>query len=124
MSNVPNRAVNWIALVGSPNSMAIARKGSRRIVVDSIPYRWTVRPRPTYDQALAQAGMSFAVALENGGQTTLLVKLNVVRPDNWMNKDFVPITPVVVEGAIRQALKKGWSPINRGRAFELSCTLE
>lgn len=104
--------------------MAIARKGSRRIVVDSIPYRWTVRPRPTYDQALAQAGMSFAVELENGGLTTLLVTLNVLRPDNWMNEDFVSITPVVVERAIRQALTKGWKPINRGGAFELACTLE
>ena len=104
--------------------MAIARKGSRRIIVDSIPYRWIVRPRPTYDQALAQTGMSFAVDLENGGLTTLLVKLNVLRPDNWMNVDFVPITPVVVERAIRQALTTGWNPIDRGGAFELTCTLE
>jgi hypothetical protein len=68
--------------------------------------------------------MTFAVDLENGGLTTLLVNLNVVRPDNWMNEDFVPITPVVVERAIRQALTKGWHPTNRGGAFELAYALE
>lgn len=104
--------------------MAIARKGSRRIVVDSIPYRWAVRSRPTYDQALAQTGMTFAVSLEKGGLTTLLVTLNTVRPDNWMNEAFRSITPGLVERTIRQALSNGWSPTDRGSAFELTYTLE
>jgi hypothetical protein len=68
--------------------------------------------------------MTVAVDLENGGLTTLLVKLDVVRPDNWMNESSAPITPVVVERAIRKALTKGWNPTNRGGAFELACTLE
>lgn len=103
--------------------MSITRKGSRRIVVDSTAYRWAVRPRPTYVQALAQAGMTFAVDLEDGGRTTLLVTLDVARPDNWMGEGSLTITPAVVERSIRLALGRGWSPGAPGRAFEFSCTL-
>lgn len=28
--------------------MTVARKGSRRIVVDGVQFRWKVRSRPTY----------------------------------------------------------------------------
>jgi len=104
--------------------MAIAGKGSRRIVVDSLPYRWLVRSRPTYVQALAQAKMTFAVDLENGGQSTLLVTVDAVRPGNWVGEESSPVTPSVVAQVIRQALAQGWSPTVRGGAFELTYEME
>jgi hypothetical protein len=103
--------------------MAIAKKGSRRIVVDSIVYRWTVRPRPTYTQALAQANLSFAAEIETGGSSTLLVTVNAARPDNWVGTVSCLVTPAVVERAIRQALRKGWNPADCGSAHELEMQL-
>ena len=103
--------------------MAITKKGSRRIVVDTMSYRWTIRPRPTYVQALAQAHMSFAVELESGGQTTLLVTVDVARPDNWMGAETQSVSPSIVARAIRQALSQGWYPADRGSAFEIAMSL-
>jgi hypothetical protein len=103
--------------------MAIAKKGSRRIVVDSTSYRWTVRPRPTYTQALAQANLSFAAEIETGGRSTLLVTVDAARPDNWIGAASCVVTPVVVERAIRQALRQGWNPAYCGGAYELALQL-
>ena len=106
--------------------MSIAGKGSRRITVDSASYRWSVRPRPTYAQALLESCLSFAVDMEGGGQTTLLVKTDTPRPDNWLGSlgnVSRAITPSVVERAIRQALVTGWQPGQCGSAFELTIRL-
>jgi hypothetical protein len=99
--------------------MAIAKKGSRRIVVESVPYRWTIRPRPTYVQALAQSPMSFAVELESDGRTTLVVTVDTSRPDNWLGAESCAILPSVVERAIRQALQQGWHPDEKGAPYGL-----
>jgi len=100
--------------------MSIAQKGSRRIRVDSTTYRWAVRPRPTYMQALAQSNLSFAVELEGGGRTTLVVATYAAHPDNWMMAEACVISPSVVERAIRLALHQGWRPEEKGGAFEIS----
>ena len=67
--------------------------------------------------------MTFAVELENGGQSTLLVRVDAARPDNWVGDQSGVISPVVVERAIRQALRQGWSPTERGGAYELAFSL-
>jgi hypothetical protein len=103
--------------------MAIAKKGSRRIVVDSMPYRWTVRPRPAYTQALAQVNLSFAAELETDGRCILVVTVDAARPDNWLGIASGVVTPVVVERAIRLALQQGWTPGQCGSAFELTMLL-
>lgn len=100
--------------------MSIARKGSRRILVESTGYRWAIRPRPTYCQGLAQGNLRFAVELEEGGRTTLLVTMGAARPDNWMMAEASVITPSIVERAIRLALQQGWRPGEAGSALELS----
>jgi hypothetical protein len=99
--------------------MAIAKKGSRRIVVEAIPYRWTVRPRPTYAQALACGHLSFAVEMEKTGRTTLVVTVGASRPDNWVASQSSVVTPSLVERAIRQALSQGWRPSERGSPHAL-----
>jgi hypothetical protein len=100
--------------------MSIARKGSRRIIVESTAYRWAIRPRPTYRQGLAQGNLRFAVALEEGGRTTLLVTLGAARPDNWMMAEASIVSPSIVERAIRLSLQQGWRPGEAGSAFALS----
>ncbi|MCA1860485.1 hypothetical protein LE191_10265 [Janthinobacterium sp. HSC-3S05] len=102
--------------------MSIARKGSRRIIVDSLPYRWSVS-LPTYTQAMGEANLSFAVESESGGRTTLLVRTDIARPDIWLGNFTRAITPSVVEHAIRQALMKGWYPSQCGSAFEMTIRL-
>lgn len=100
--------------------MSIARKGSRRILVDSTAYRWVVRPRPTYTQALAQENLRFAVELEEFGRTSLVVTVDAARPDNWIMAEASVISPSVVERAIRLALDQGWRPGEAGSAYALS----
>ncbi|MEV5310112.1 MULTISPECIES: hypothetical protein [unclassified Streptomyces] len=41
--------------------MALGRKGLRRIVVDGMVYRWRLRRRPTYSQALCWSPCTYAV---------------------------------------------------------------
>lgn len=100
--------------------MAIAKKRSRRIVVEAVPYRWSVRSRPTYTQALAQASLSFAVELESFGRTTLVVTIDAPRPDNWLVSQGSVVTPAIVGHAIRQALRQGWRPEEEGSSYALA----
>jgi hypothetical protein len=99
--------------------MAIPKKGSRVIVVEGESYRWAVRRRPTYSQAIAQSPLSFAVELGTSGQTTLVVTVNASRPDNWVGSPSKVITPAVVESAIRKALQQGWQPSEKGSPYAL-----
>ena len=100
--------------------MAIPSKGSRRILVEGASYRWSVRARPTYTQAIAQGPLSFAVELEDSGRTTLVVTVNALRPDSWLGSTSAVITPAVVERAIRQALSQGWHPTQKGSPHALA----
>jgi hypothetical protein len=100
--------------------MAIAKKGGRRIVVGGTAYRWNVRSRPTYSQALAEKPLSFAVELEASGQSVLVVNTDSARPDSWLGVKRGVVTPVVVERAIREALERGWEPTKSGSPFVVS----
>lgn len=103
--------------------MAIPKTGSRRIVVDAVAYRWTVRSRPSYVQGLAQSPLSFAVELEHAGKTTLVVTADVFRPDNWVLSRSGIVTPAVVERGIRSALQQGWQPAKQGSPHTLSLSI-
>ena len=103
--------------------MAIPKKGTRRIVVDATAYRWRVRSRPTYCQGNAWGNLSFAVELEDAGQTTLVVEVDASRPDNWVGAPSAVITPAIVERAIRNALQRGWRPHERGSPHPLSLSV-
>ena len=99
--------------------MAIASKGSRRIVVDGQAYRWTVRPRPTYAQALG-APLGFAVQHAEAAEGQVLhVTADAARPDHWLGEAVVAIGPERVAAAIRLALAAGWKPTAPGSAFAL-----
>lgn len=99
--------------------MAIANKGSRRIVVDGLAYRWSVRSRPTYDQGLG-APLSFAVQSADAEQGQVLhVTLDAARPDAWLPAATVEVGPALVGEAIRRGLAAGWTPAAPGSAFAL-----
>lgn len=99
--------------------MTISRKGSRRVVVDAVPYRWTVRPSPGYAQALAQNPLSFAVANEASPGSTLIVQISGPRPANWLKEPGATVTPALVQQAVRSALARGWRATERGAPYIL-----
>jgi hypothetical protein len=103
--------------------MAIPKKGSRRIIVEQLAYRWSIRPRPTYTQGNAWGRLTFAVELENVGQSSLIVSVDGSRPDNWLEVPSVIITPVIVRRAIGEALRQGWRPTQKGSPHELVLSL-
>jgi hypothetical protein len=103
--------------------MSLTQKGSRRIVVEGVAYRWVVRPKPTYCQSLTWRSLSFAAELEISGQSTLVVKLDAPRPDNWVGEQGFTITPSFVAQAIKQALERGWKPESRGSPYELALSV-
>jgi hypothetical protein len=90
--------------------MSLPKRGSRRIVVNGVAYRYIIRSNPTYCQGNAWSNLTFAVELETGGQTVLLVDTGYYRPDNWLNKEGGVVKPTNVTAAIIKALIDGWKP--------------
>jgi len=99
--------------------MALARKGSRRITVDDVTYRWRLRRRPTYVQAMCWSPCTYAVEQADCRGAVLVVTTNRVHLSNWLGKQSTPVLPGEVADAIRIALSQGWSPTAAGRPFLL-----
>jgi hypothetical protein len=99
--------------------MAIGRKGSRRIVVDGTTYRWRLRQRPTYDQALCDRPCTYAVQHAGTPGATLIVTTNQPHASNWLGAPSVAVLPSDVAAAIASALRQGWSPAQQGSPFHL-----
>lgn len=99
--------------------MAITKRGSRRIVVDGAPYRWTVRRKPSYGQALAETPLTFAVELELAKGSVLVVDAGTARPDNWMKAPASAVAPKLVERSVREAIAQGWRPAVKGKPHTL-----
>ncbi len=86
--------------------MALVRKGSRRIVVDGTAYRWQLRRRPTYHQALAWWPCTYAVEHAEPG-TTLVVTTNQPHIGNWFGRPGSAVLPSDVADVIKAALQQG-----------------
>lgn len=98
--------------------MAIAKKGSRKIVVNSVEYRWSIRSKPTYSQGAFGNDMTAAVELAESPGQVLSITFPWVRCDNWIGNPKVPVTPKDIEACISGALQSGWQPKQRGSAFK------
>ncbi|MDE3725055.1 hypothetical protein PWG71_27045 [Nocardiopsis sp. N85] len=100
--------------------MALVRKGSRHIIVDGITYRWRVRHRPTYAQALCGTPMTFAVEPAEKPGRTLVVATQHPHPGAWLSMTPpASVTPAIVSVAIREALTQGWTPESPGSAHHM-----
>lgn len=104
--------------------MAIPKKGSRKITVDGVDYRWTIRKKPTYSQALCQGNVLAAVELYDKPFSVLSINFPWVRYDNWFGIAEQPVTPKHIEQCIRRAIAKGWKPEINGNAFKIEHELE
>ncbi|MGW7789113.1 hypothetical protein [Streptomyces tricolor] len=99
--------------------MALGRKGARRIVVDGTVYRWRLRGRPTYSQALCWSPCTYAVEHADRPGTTLVVTTNQPHPGNWRGSLGNPVLPSDVADAVATALRQGWVPTRPGSPFRL-----
>lgn len=99
--------------------MALVKKGSRRITVDDITYRWRLRGRPTYDQGLVWSPLTYAVEHAENPGTTLVITTNQPHPSNWLGARANPVLPSDVADSIRTARLQGWTPQSTGSPFHL-----
>ncbi|GGZ98068.1 hypothetical protein GCM10010371_67220 [Streptomyces subrutilus] len=102
--------------------MTLPKKGSRRIVVNGVAYRWRVRRRPTYDQGMSWSPLTYAVEQADAPGTTLMVRTDRPHPGNWMSELTFPVLPSSVAAAVQAAREKGWTPEAPGSPFLLDET--
>ena len=100
--------------------MALAGRGARRITVDGLVFRWLVRRRPTYCQALGWSPLTFVAELAGESGSLLVVALPCAHPGNWLGLPSKPVLPATVAAGIRHALSAGWQPRRPGPAFTLA----
>jgi hypothetical protein len=100
--------------------MALVKKGSRLITVDGALYRWRVRKRPSYAQALAQSPLSFAVERADRGGAVLIVTMPGAHPGAWVGGAAASVVPSLVAAAIRRGRERGWAAERPGSAFFLT----
>ncbi|MEU9499669.1 hypothetical protein [Streptomyces sp. NPDC048196] len=99
--------------------MALGKKGSRRIVVDGVTYRWRHRRRPTYSQALCWSPCTYAAERAEQHGAILVVTTDRPHTGNWLSRQAAPVRPADVANHIRIALVRGWRPTHPGSPFEL-----
>jgi len=100
--------------------MALPRRGSRRIAVDGLVFRWLVRRRPTYCQALGWSPLTFVAELADEPGAQLVVALPYAHPGNRLGLPSASVRPATAAAALRQALSAGWQPRRPGAAFTLA----
>lgn len=90
--------------------MAIPKKGSRKIVVDDVVYRWRIRWKPSYAQECEDANLNAAAELYENPQSVLHIAFPWARYNEIFGTAVKPVTPKYIESVIKDALKSGWKP--------------
>jgi len=100
--------------------MALPKKKSRTILIDSIKYRWLVGPNDRYNVFIAQKEEGNGRVIEVYFATD--INSYWVEFPNVENLDLKIIKPKESETIIRQALQLGWNPEQKGNplVFDLS----
>ena len=103
--------------------MALPRKGSRKIVVDGVAYRWYIRSKPTYSQSMGWSDLTVAAQQADASQTTtLVIEMPFTRPDDVLRDASEPVrfvSPADVARCIKEAIKEGWIPDRAGSPFQI-----
>lgn len=89
--------------------MSIPKKGSRKIIVEDIIYRWSIRKKATYSQSCFGTNLLAAVELFEKPSCTLSIRFSNTRFDNLVkgNENSKIITPKLIENCIKDAIKNG-----------------
>ncbi len=99
--------------------MGIPKKGSRKISVDGIEFRWKIRKKPSYGQAIDESNLTAAIELYDSPRTTLIVTFPFTRPDSWISPSNDSVKPSDIKDSIIQAIQKGWNPKSGSSTFHL-----
>ncbi len=99
--------------------MTIPKRGSRRIVVDEVAYRWRMRRRPTADQRSGRTPLLVAISAEEGPGPTMVARLHRPHPRNERAHYSEAVTPAEVARLIREGRELGWDPLRPGPQFTL-----
>ncbi|ROO88196.1 hypothetical protein EDD29_5858 [Actinocorallia herbida] len=94
--------------------MAMAKKGSRLIEVGGTGFRWKVRRRPTYCQAMGWTPLTFVVERAEEPRSRLVVTLPRAHPGNWLEPPTAAVTPSMVIAAVAEGIERGWRPCEGG----------
>ncbi len=98
--------------------MAIPKKGTRKIIVDNIVYRWLIRRKATYGQAdYGNGKIHVAIELEQNPGTTLFIITDRGHPKDYNTITVVPVTPSDISNWIKQALALDWKPETKDSQF-------
>ncbi|MEV7780077.1 hypothetical protein [Kitasatospora sp. NPDC088351] len=98
--------------------MALAKKGSRRIVVDGVEYRWRVSRRHL---CCDYEGGTLGYVAEEAARPGATLVVETGRRA-FVAPDLVPdqvVLPGEVAAGIRAARSKGWTPSSSGSPFKL-----
>ncbi|MEH2108236.1 hypothetical protein [Nostoc sp.] len=99
--------------------MAFPKKGSRRIMVDGVSYRWRYPPKPTQNQEDAELGVIVTVQQLNCYGAVLVL----IFPRYHMSGSYSalelrkPVLPSEVAQSIQKALSAGWQGNKPGKDF-------
>lgn len=99
--------------------MTLQKKGSRRISIDGVAYRWAIRDRPTYMQGIGHSHIGIAVERVDAPLAILRIVVPALRKDNWLLAPGYVVKPSDLARWIPKALTAGWMPHVQGATFEL-----
>lgn len=102
--------------------MALAKKGTRRILVDGVEYRWRISKKH-WCCDFEGATMGYVAQDATNPGTTLVVETG--RPAR-LNPNLLPtevVLPREVAAGIRAARSRGWTPSSNGSPFKLNLSV-
>lgn len=98
--------------------MAIPKKGTRKITVYELNFRWLIRRKATYTQTNYGIGkLHVAVELEENPGTCLFIYTDRKHPNDTESEIVNTIKPSDISNWIKQALELGWDPSKNGKPF-------
>ncbi|MBV7270619.1 hypothetical protein [Winogradskyella luteola] len=98
--------------------MAIPKKGTRKIVVNKLNFRWLIRKKATYTQSDYGIGkLHVAIELEENPGTSLFIYTDRNHPKDIGTEIVNPVKPSDIAKWIQQALELGWNPSKSGTPF-------
>ena len=96
--------------------MAIPKKGTRKIKINELEYRWLIRKKATYGQTDYGIGkLHVAVELDEKPGTSLFIYTDRKHPKDIETEVVNPIKPSDISKWIKQALLIGWNPSEKGK---------
>lgn len=91
--------------------MALAKKGSRKITVDGVDYRWAFSPDSGYSVVMVQS-------FEGAGQKlAVYIRWSEITYSFSQDNGYIKVSPGLVSDMIAQALHLGWQAQERGQDF-------